>query len=219
MMRFDLGGFDAVLLDMDGTLVDTESLWIEAVLGVAAELGADPLDQAQVIGGTVAGIVAVVGAATGGRYTAADLDRRIDQAVKRKIAEVGVRLRPGARRLLDDLIAAGMPCALVTSSGRADTEIILDVLGRAAFAHTVTADDVPRHKPDPLPYASAAALLGVDPARCVAIEDSLAGLAAAEGAGCTTVAVPHLQDIPDAPGRNVLTSLEMVSVTPVKVTQ
>ncbi|GIG00393.1 HAD family hydrolase [Catellatospora citrea] len=217
-MRFDLGSYDAVLLDMDGTLVDTESLWIEAVLGIAAELGAEPLDQARLIGGTVASIVAVVGAATGGRHAPADLDLWIDQAVKRRVAEVGVRLRPGARRLLDDLVATGMPCALVTSSGRADTEIILDVLGRAAFAHTVTADDVPRHKPDPLPYATAAALLGVDPSRCVAVEDSLAGLASAEGAGCTTVAVPHLQDIPDAPRRYVLTSLEMISVTAVKVT-
>jgi HAD superfamily hydrolase (TIGR01509 family) len=214
----DLGTFDAVLLDMDGTLVDTESLWVRAVVEVATGLGAGPLDETLLIGGTVDGIVAVVGAALGGRVAAAELTVLIDEGVKRKVAEVGIRLRPGARRLLDGLIAAGMPCALVTSSGRADTEVILDVLGRDAFAHTVTADDVSRHKPDPLPYATAAALLGADPSRCVAVEDSLAGLAAAEAAGCVTVAVPHLQPVPPAPGRHVLTSLEQISVTPVRVT-
>lgn len=216
-MLFDVSEYDAVLLDMDGTLVDTESLWVQAVLGVAAELGAAPFDEELIHGGTVASIVAVIGAATGGRVPAAALAVLIDDAVKGRIAEAGIRLRPGARRLLDDLTAAGMPCALVTSSGRADTEIILEVLGRDAFAYTVTADDVPRHKPDPLPYATAAALLGVDPSRCVAIEDSLAGLTAAEAAGCATVAVPHLRPIPEAPGRHVLTSLESVTVTAVKV--
>ncbi|MEV4415849.1 HAD family hydrolase [Catellatospora sp. NPDC049609] len=215
----DLGGYDAVLLDMDGTLVDTESLWVQAVVEVATGLGAAPLDETLLIGGTVASIVAVVGTALDGQVAAAELTVLIDQGVKRKVAEVGIVLRPGARRLLDGLVAAGMPCALVTSSGRADTELILDVLGREVFAHTVTADDVPRHKPDPLPYATAAALLGADPSRCVAIEDSLAGLAAAEAAGCTTIGVPHLQPIPPAPGRHVLVSLEQISVTPVRVSR
>ncbi|GAA1646045.1 HAD family hydrolase [Catellatospora bangladeshensis] len=215
----DLSTYDAVLLDMDGTLVDTESLWIQAVVEVATGLGAAPLDQTRLIGGTVASIVAVVGAALGGRVAAAELTVLIDEGVKRKVAQAGIVLRPGARALLDGLISAGMPCALVTSSGRADTELILDVLGRDAFAYTVTADDVPRHKPDPLPYATAAALLGAEPSRCVAVEDSLAGLAAAEAAGCATIAVPHLQPVPAAPGRLVLTSLEQIRVTSAKVTR
>ncbi len=215
----DLGTYDAVLLDMDGTLVDTESLWVQAVVEVATGLGAAPLDEARLIGGTVASIVAVVGAALDGRVAAAELTVLIDEGVKRKVAQAGILLRPGARALLDGLIAAGMPCALVTSSGRSDTELILDVLGRDAFAYTVTADDVPRHKPDPLPYATAAALLGAEPSRCVAVEDSLAGLAAAEAAGCATIAVPHLQPVPPAPGRLVLTSLEQIRVTSAKVTR
>ncbi len=215
----DLGTYDAVLLDMDGTLVDTESLWVQAVVEVATGLGAAPLAEARLIGGTVASIVAVVGAALDGRVAAAELTVLIDEGVKRKVAQAGILLRPGARALLDGLIAAGMPCALVTSSGRSDTELILDVLGRDAFAYTVTADDVPRHKPDPLPYATAAALLGAEPSRCVAVEDSLAGLAAAEAAGCATIAVPHLQPVPPAPGRLVLTSLEQIRVTSAKVTR
>jgi beta-phosphoglucomutase-like phosphatase (HAD superfamily) len=65
----------------------------------------------------------------------------------------------------------------------------------------VTGDEVREGKPHPEPYLRAAALLGVDPRRCVAVEDSPTGVASAEAAGCVTVAVAGLVDVPPEPGR------------------
>ena len=76
----------------------------------------------------------------------------------------------------------------------------------------VTGDEVVRGKPHPEPYLVAAALVGADPRRCVAIEDSRTGLASAEAAGCVSLAVPHVQAIPPAPGRTVAESLEGIDV-------
>ncbi|GHJ47834.1 hydrolase [Catellatospora sp. TT07R-123] len=213
MTGLDLRTYDAVLLDMDGTLVDTERQWVLAIHDLVAELGGIPVDDRRIVGGSVATIVAVLGESLGHRRPVPELVLLLEAAVARRIEQSGIELRPGARRLLELLSAYGVPTALVTSSGRGDTERVLDVLGRGHFAVTVTADDVVRHKPDPLPYLTAARLLGVDPGRCVAVEDSLAGLAAAEAAGCTTVAVPCLQPIPAAPGRHVLASLDALFLT------
>jgi beta-phosphoglucomutase-like phosphatase (HAD superfamily) len=75
------------------------------------------------------------------------------------------------------------------------------------FDVTVCADDVSVTKPDPEPYLLAAKLLGVDPARCVALEDSPNGVASAEASGCRVFAVPSLLSIPPGAGRTVLRSL------------
>ena len=81
-----------------------------------------------------------------------------------------------------------------------------------AFSATVCADDVTHGKPDPEPYLRAASLLGADPHRCVALEDSPNGVASAEAAGCQTVAVPSLVPIMDRPGRVVAGSLSQVDL-------
>jgi HAD superfamily hydrolase (TIGR01509 family) len=120
--------------------------------------------------------------------------------------------RPGARELLVELHAAGVPTALVTSTRRHLTEIALDTIGREFFAATVCGDEVRRPKPHPDPYLRAAELIGADPPRCVAIEDSPIGIAAAEAAGCVVIAIPNDVDIDPAPTRHVLPSLTAVSV-------
>ncbi len=97
---------------------------------------------------------------------------------------VAVPWRPGAVELLADLAAAGVPCALVTMSYRRFVEPILDGLPEGTFAAVVTGDAVERGKPYPDPYLKAARLLGVDPADCLAIEDSNTGARSAETAGC-----------------------------------
>jgi beta-phosphoglucomutase-like phosphatase (HAD superfamily) len=102
--------------------------------------------------------------------------------------------------------AAGLPHALVTSSEREFMDAVLARTG-LGFDALVCADDVSVTKPDPEPYLLAAKLLGADPARCVALEDSPNGVASAEAAGYRVIAVPSLVPIEPAPGRTVVRSL------------
>ncbi|MGW1534396.1 HAD-IA family hydrolase [Streptomyces aureus] len=200
----------AVLFDMDGTLVDTERLWWEAVEAVADELGhvLTGADQPHVLGRPVeytAGWLADVTGAPG-EETAAELHRRFADRVR-----TGVVPRPGARELLRALARERVPTALVTASPRTVADTVLEALGAEHFAVSVTADDTGRTKPAPDPYLAACRALGVDPAACVAVEDTQTGVTSAESAGCAVLAVPSLAPIAPAAGRTVLGSLEEVS--------
>ncbi|MCZ4121252.1 HAD family hydrolase [Streptomyces sp. H39-S7] len=202
---------EAVLFDMDGTLVDTEGVWWDAVAATASALG-HTLTEADVpdvlgrsVGHTTGHLLAVTGTGRTREHLAAELDARFAELVAR-----GVRPRPGATALVAALRAEGVTAALVSASPRRVVDLVLDVLGRENFAVTVTADDTARTKPAPDPYLAAARLLGVRPAHCVAVEDTPTGVASAEAAGCRVLAVPSVVPIPSAPGRTVLRSLELV---------
>ena len=119
----------------------------------------------------------------------------------------------GARELLDALAAQSIPMALVTNTRRPLTERALNSIGRQHFSATVCGDEVPRAKPAPDPYRRAAALLGVAPAQCLAIEDSVTGAASAEGTGCPVLVVPNAVDVPGTPRRRRIASLSDVDVT------
>ena len=79
-------------------------------------------------------------------------------------------------------------------------EAVVGGLPEGTFGAVVTGDEVREGKPHPEPYLRAADLLGVDPRRCVAVEDSPTGVASAAAAGCVTVAVEGVVDVPPAPG-------------------
>lgn len=195
----------AVLFDMDGTLVDTERLWWEAVEQVAGR----PLteaDRPDVLGRPVEHTAAWLAAATGSPVgdLADTLHREFADRVR-----TGVVPRPGALDLLDALAREGVPTALVTASPRSVADTVLEALGGASrFAVSVTADDTEHTKPAPDPYLAACRALGVDPAGCVAVEDTETGVRSAEAAGCAVLAVPSLAPIEPAPGRTVLTGPE-----------
>ncbi|MDH6571770.1 HAD superfamily hydrolase (TIGR01509 family) [Streptomyces sp. SAI-117] len=199
----------AVLFDMDGTLVDTERLWWEAVEEVAGR----PLteaDRPDVLGRPVEHTAAWLSAATGAPAAA------LAETLHREFADrvrTGVVPRPGALDLLDALARERIPTALVTASPRSVADTVLDVLGASRFAVSVTADDTEHTKPAPDPYLAACRALGVPPSGCVAVEDTETGVRSAEAAGCAVLAVPSLAPIGAAPGRTVLTGLEGVTTT------
>jgi HAD superfamily hydrolase (TIGR01509 family) len=202
-----------VLFDMDGLLVDTEPLWFETEAEVMARLGAPwtEQDQEQLLGGSMDNTVGYLLARATRPVPPADVARWMTEGMLRRAAEGRVIVRPGARELLNEVAATGIPYALVTGSQRPFTEAVLASTG-FRFPVTVTGDDVARTKPDPEPYLLAAKLLDADPEQCVALEDSPNGVASATSAGCLVVAVPTLLPIPAAPRRLVVPSLSGVTL-------
>jgi HAD superfamily hydrolase (TIGR01509 family) len=208
-------GTEAVLFDMDGLLIDSEPLWLEAETAVMARLGADwtAADQAQLLGGSLVRTVRYLLGKAARPASPAQVAEWLMTRVTELVRDRGVPLRPGARELLTEVAAASLPHALVTSSERGFMDAVLARTG-LRFDVLVCADDVSVTKPDPEPYLLAAKLLGADPARCVALEDSPNGVASAQAAGCQVIAVPSLIPIEPAPGRTVVGSLADLRADP-----
>ncbi|MEU6667674.1 HAD family phosphatase [Streptomyces sp. NPDC046727] len=203
----------AVLLDMDGTLVDTEGFWWDVEVEVFASLG-HTLDETWrhvVVGGPMTRSAGFLIEATGADITLAELTILLNEGFEDRIGRT-LPLMPGAARLLAELYEYEIPTALVSASHRRIIDRVLSVLGPHHFALSIAGDEVSRTKPYPDPYLLAAAGLGADPARCAVVEDTATGVAAAEAAGCRVVAVPSVAPIGPALGRTVVTSLEEVDL-------
>ncbi len=187
----------AVLWDMDGTIVDTETHWIDAAEEIARAHGLQP--SADALTGLV-GASLTDGAQLMRRWgvdlPVTDLVERHLELAMRNTAAAGLRWRPGAVELLAALRVAGIPLALVTMSYRRYAAGIVSALPAGTFDVIVAGDDVERGKPFPDAYLRAAELLAVDVRDCIAVEDSLVGLAAARAAGAHAVGVPHHVDVP-----------------------
>jgi HAD superfamily hydrolase (TIGR01509 family) len=201
----------AVLFDMDGLLIDSEPLWLEAETSVMARLGGEgsdwtEADQAQLLGGSLDRTVRYLLAKARRPAPPEVVGEWLMSAIADRVRDGGVPVQPGARELLASVAAAGLPHALVTSSERRFMDAVLASTG-LRFDALVCAEDVRTTKPDAEPYLLAAKLLGVDPGCCVALEDSPNGVTSAEAAGCRVIAVPSLVPIDRAPGRTVVRSL------------
>jgi HAD superfamily hydrolase (TIGR01509 family) len=199
----------AVLWDMDGTLVDTEPYWIECERELVGRYGHEWSDEdAHALVGNPLLVSAAYIRERG--HVPLEPEVIVEQLLDGVVERVRrhVPFRPGARELLTRLLAAGVPCALVTMSYRRFTDAVVEALPPGAFAAVVAGDEVTRGKPHPEPYLTAAARLGVAPGECVAIEDSPTGVASAVAAGVPTLAVEHLVTIAPGPGRTIVHSLE-----------
>ncbi|MEV5988911.1 HAD family phosphatase [Streptomyces sp. NPDC052051] len=203
----------AVLLDMDGTLVDTEGFWWDVETEVFAGLGhtLDPSWRDVVVGGPMQRSAGFLIEATGADITLAELSVLLNDGFEDRIGH-SLPLMPGAARLLAELAVHEIPTALVSASHRRIIDRVLTSIGPQYFALTVAGDEVERTKPFPDPYLLAASGLGAEPGRCAVIEDTTTGVAAAEAAGCRVLAVPSVAPIAPATGRTVVTSLEQVDL-------
>ncbi|HYT10389.1 MAG TPA: HAD family phosphatase [Mycobacteriales bacterium] len=204
----------AVLFDLDGTLVDSEPVWDDALRELARELGGELSGRARraTVGTNVDVSVAIVHADVG-RPDADPLasGERLVELARRRFA-AGLLWRPGARELVDAVRLSGVPTALVTNTQRGLVRVALGGLVEELFDVSVCGDEVRQPKPHPEPYAVAAALLGVAPADTVAVEDSPTGAASAEAAGCAVLVVPAELPVAASPRRSFAASLTDVGV-------
>jgi HAD superfamily hydrolase (TIGR01509 family) len=187
---------------MDGTLVNSEILWTVALDELAADAGGTLSAAARqaMVGSEMAATIRILydDLHLSGRDAAADaawLTARVAA-----LFAGGLTWRPGAQELLAGVRAAGLPTALVTSTGRRLVDLALQTLGRDNFDAVVCGDEVAVPKPDPTPYLTAAGLLGVPAGDCVAVEDSPTGVASARASGAVVLAVPCEVELAPLPG-------------------
>ncbi len=194
----------ALLIDMDGTIVDSEPYWIATEHELVESFGGTwgPEDAHSIVGFDLLD-AAVELRDRGGvdMEPAAIVEHLLDGVVAKCL--VDLPWRPGARELLIEARDAGVPCVLVTMSWRRFADAVIAAAPEGVFAGSITGDEVDMGKPAPDPYLAAARMIGVDPSECVAIEDSPTGVASALAAGCRTVAVPHVVDVPPRDGLTI----------------
>ena len=186
---------DAVLLDMDGTLVDTEKAYFESRVAALHSCGYTddvvPLCHAMI--GLPEPICKAMLLDRFGETFPIDSINRAFVANRDELFRSGLPLKPGALALLDALAAAECPMAIVTAASRRGAEKHLTLAGiRSRFDTILTRNDVTHSKPSPDLYLLAAERLGVKPQVCVAVEDSNHGVTAAHAAGAITIMVPDM---------------------------
>jgi HAD superfamily hydrolase (TIGR01509 family) len=189
---------DAVIFDLDGVLVDSEPRWNAAKEALVRESGGRWRDEAPRV---MMGMSSIewsgylhdeLGVPLDAGAISRDVVRRMKEGYRR-----GLPLLPGAREAVSTL-AARWPLGLASSSNREIIDLALELAGFAdSFQVTVSSEEVERGKPDPDVYLKVAHGLGVDPARCVAVEDSSNGLRAAAAARMAVIAVPNPHYPPD----------------------
>jgi HAD superfamily hydrolase (TIGR01509 family) len=201
----------AVLWDMDGTLVDSEKLWDVSMRELCVRLGGvlTPEARESTVGGSAKNVMDAVYADLGLDPDPIAVAESTDWLHVRtgELFADGLPWRPGARELLEALLAEGIPMALVTNTRRDLTEQALKSIGTHYFSASVCGDEVEHGKPAPDAYLRAAELLGFEPAQCLAIEDSVTGTAAAEAAGCPVMVVPNDVEVPAGPHRRHVPTL------------
>ena len=181
----------AVIFDLDGVLIDSEQLWNGSKEALVRETGGRWRDEAPTVmmgmsSPEWAAYLQELGVPMDVEAISRDVVRRMEEGYRRELP-----LLPGAGDAITAL-ADRWPLGLASSSNREVIDLVLELSGFGdAFLVTVSSEEVERGKPAPDVYLAAARGLGVDPAECVAVEDSSNGLRSAAAAGMTVIAVPN----------------------------
>jgi HAD superfamily hydrolase (TIGR01509 family) len=184
--------FAGVAFDLDGVLVESEHLWEENWAAFAAGRGRPwlPEHTARLQGMSVPEWAAALAAHTDDADAVAVAETVIDGMIA-ALQAGRIELLPGSEEMVR-AAAARVPVAVASSAPRRLIEAVLAAHGlRDRFGAVVSSEEVPRGKPSPDVYEEAARRLGVDPRRCLAVEDSSNGIRAAAAAGMTVVGLPN----------------------------
>lgn len=204
----------AVLWDMDGTIVDTEPLWVDSqreLLSTYDLPQLSPAGEEALIGANLTE-AALMFQRLGVPLEPYEIVEWVAGSVVRRLPNE-LLWQPGVRELLADIRAAGVPQALVTNSPLDMAMLVVEGLPEGTFDAVVGADDVTRGKPHPQPYFLGAERLGVNPGDCIVLEDSVHGLRSGNAAGMTTIAIPHAAPIDESEAHVLLPTLAGVSAT------
>jgi HAD superfamily hydrolase (TIGR01509 family) len=203
---------DAVIFDLDGVLLDSESVWVRVKREFTEESGGHWKESAQ---WDMLGMSSIEWS----RYMHDELGvpvppERISSEVADRLAQQyrqRLPLLPGAVEAVQSL-ARDWPLALATSSNRKVVDLVLELADIAGeFEATVSSEEVSAGKPAPDVYLETARRLEVDPSACVAIEDSTNGIRSAHAAGMAVIAVPN-KDFPPEPAALELAALVLDSL-------
>jgi HAD superfamily hydrolase (TIGR01509 family) len=207
------GFFDAIFLDIDGLLVDSEPLWLESESEITAAYGYQWLAQDQVacLGGPLSRVGEYMSARCNGVESPAFFTQKLIELQCSKLRGK-TPLMPGAIELVRELTANGIATGLVSASPRNIVDAVLDNLGGSPFPFSISADDVLRTKPHPDAYLLAAERSGAEISHSLIFEDSLTGVTAAQASGAWLIAVPHLVTVLESARVRSIRSLEQLSV-------
>jgi len=186
----------ALIFDMDGLMLDSEPLYQEAWQAAASELGyeIDAELYMSLIGRSSAEADQMFLRIFGKAFPVSAFNQRWDALWRMSLDRKGVALKPGLLPLLDWVGHSKIPSAVGTSSNLQEAERCLSLAGiRDRFSTLVTVDQVAEGKPAPDIFLAVASRLGVEPQQCLVLEDSNAGVEAAQAAAMSVVMVPDLQ--------------------------
>lgn len=200
---------EAVLWDMDGTLIDSEELWDRGEHRLAQTYGYKwtQQDSVALIGASMDFCVAYL------QNAGVGMERNDIIAALSRFVEEGLReevpWQPGAREVLNTVRALGVPSALVTASPTSIAHIVAQEWG--GFAEVIGDGEVTRGKPDPEPYLLAAKRLGVDITKCVVVEDSPNGITAGLASGAQVIGITSMLDLTHIEGIHRVDSVEQIT--------
>lgn len=202
----------AVLFDMDGTLINSEPYWLIAETALMSRFGHTwtDLDQAHCIGGPLPKVGAYMAELSGGAADALFFETELVRLVAEEFSN-GLEFMPGAEELVQELLMANIPLALVSASPRLLVNSAIALLPPGTFVTTISSQDVRVSKPDPESYLLAASRLGVDISQCLVLEDSKTGIDAGLASGAVVIGIPHIITYP--PSRRLHIRSDLVGLT------
>lgn len=209
--------FAAVLWDMDGTLIDSEPIWIQQEYELMASLGVTWSDEDAIhcVGGPMTRVDAYMRSkldeATQSLFPPMALTEQLLLRMADQMGQ-GVDFAPGAEHLLNDFRALGIKQGLVSASSRTLVDAAINSIGSDFFQITISDNDVESSKPSPEGYLKAAAQMGVDIKECLILEDSITGTTAAIESGAFVIGIPHVAKLPTGPKVVHIDSLEGTNV-------
>ena len=199
----------AVLWDMDGTLIDSEPLWLDVEVEMLDRYGLELTDAVrnQLIGSGLRAAARMF-QGLGVEMSENEIIAEWTRGVIAGLAANEPAWRPGAIELLASLREQGIPSALVTMSVRPIADAVIGLLPEGTFEAVIAGDEVNHEKPHPEPYHLGANALGVPIEACVALEDSVPGVTSARASGAVAIGIPNLLALDAAPAHEVWPTLD-----------